>query len=264
MIDERGRSGCSLLRSFSGARFSCIAAVVGVALTAAACSSNSGPSEGALTGKTPTAIVSTSVKAYHAQTAVHFVTKTITGSQTTTQVGATSATAAVETVQSGKQALLDAVLSDGVAYLRSGSQLLQNTLGLSATAATAHAGSWISLQKGNTGYSVITQSLASSEAIAAFLPEEPGLKVDGATSFSGHDAVAVQGSPAGQLSPGSTAIVTIFVSTTAPYLPLGATLVVKNSSGKTIESAASVYGKWNLKVDPKPPSGATPITSITG
>jgi hypothetical protein len=247
-----------------GRRAVCISAVVGLAFTAAACSSNPGPSEGALAGKSPTAIVSASVKAYHAQKDIHFVTKTITGSQTTTQVGATSATSSLESVTSGKQALLDAVLTGGVAYLRSGAQLLQNTLGLSASAATAHAGSWISLQKGNTGYTLITQSLGPAEAIAAFLPEEPGLKVDGATSFSGQSAVAVQGSPAGQLSTGSTGVVTIFVSTTAPYLPLGATLVVKNPSGKTIESAASVYGKWNLKVDPKPPSGATPITSITG
>jgi hypothetical protein len=84
------------------------------------------------------------------------------------------------------------------------------------------------------------------------------------THFSGHDVVAVQGGPSGQLSAGSTGVVTLFVSTTAPYLPLGATLVVKDSTGKLLESSASVYGKWNQKVDPKAPAGATPLSSIAG
>jgi hypothetical protein len=240
-------------------------AVVALALTGAACSSSAAaPSEGAFAGKSPTQIISTSLQAYHRQKSVHFVTKTVAGSTSTVQVGAASAAASQETVTSGKSTVLDAILTGGTAYLRGGAQLLQNTLGLSPTAATAHQGAWISAAQGQTGYSTISQALGPSEAIATFVPESPGLKVDGATRFSGHDAVAVEGSPAGQLSAGSTGKITLFVSTTAPYLPLGATLVVKNAKGKSIESAASVYGKWNQKVNPKAPAGATPVTSITG
>jgi hypothetical protein len=54
----------------------------------------------------------------------------------------------------------------------------------------------------------------------------------------------------------------MFVSTTAPYLPLGATLVVKYKNGQTIERAASVYGKYDTKVDPTAPTGATPASTL--
>ena len=56
----------------------------------------------------------------------------------------------------------------------------------------------------------------------------------------------------------------LFVSTTAPYLPLGATVVVRDGRGHTTEQVASVYGKWDKKVDPTPPSNPVPFTSITG
>jgi len=235
-----------------------------LALTASACSSHDAPSEGALQGKSATAILSTSIKAYHAQRSVSFVTRTVTGSTTTTQVGASSPSASSESVKSGRTPVLDAMLVKGTAYLRAGSQLLQNTLGIPASAATAHSGTWISVSKGEPGYTVVLQSLSPAAAVANFLPEEPNLRVAGATQFSGTDAVAVEGSPAGRLAAGSTATVTMFVSTTAPYLPLGATLIVKSAAGKTIEQAASVYGKWNKKVDPTAPSGATPVSTLTG
>ena len=58
------------------------------------------------------------------------------------------------------------------------------------------------------------------------------------------------------------ATVTLFVSTTAPYLPLGATVQVNQNTGQNVERVASVYGKYNQKVDPKAPTGAIPITSL--
>ena len=54
----------------------------------------------------------------------------------------------------------------------------------------------------------------------------------------------------------------MFVSSTAPYLPLGATLQVNDNGGKNVERAASVYGRYNEKVDPRAPTGAVPITSL--
>ena len=162
--------------------FVALMAVLGVA--ASACG-NSGPSEGALAGKSATAIVSISIKAYHRQKSVSFVTRTVAGKASTVQVGATSEEAASESVRSSTLPVLQALLVDGTAYLRAGSQFLEQQLSMSTAQAAAHAGQWISFQKGNPGYSSITQSLSAGEAIVSFVPEEPNLRVAGATSLRG-------------------------------------------------------------------------------
>ena len=215
-----------------------------------------------MAGKSATAVLSLSIKAYHRQHSVSFVTKTVAGKASTVQVGATSKMAASESVQSSMLPVVQAIQVDGSAYLRAGSQFLEQQLSLSTAQATAHAGQWISFQKGNPGYSTITQSLSAAEAILQFVPEEPHLRVAGATTFGGQSAVAVTGSPATAPGAGTTATVTFFVSTTAPYLPLGATVQVNNDGGHNIERVASVYGKYNHKVDPKAPTNAVPITTL--
>ncbi len=239
--------------------FAGLTAVLGLA--ASACGS-SGPSEGALAGKSATAVLSISIKAYHRQQSVSFVTRTVAGTASTIQVGETSAKAATESVRSGTTPVLDAVLVNGTGYLRAGTQFLEQQLSMSAQVATAHAGQWISFEKGNPGYSAVTQSLTPGEAIFQFVPDEPDLRVAGATTFQGQSVVAVTGSPATAPPAGTTATVTMFVSSTAPYLPLGATLQVNDNGGKNVERAASVYGRYNKKVDPKAPTGAVPITSL--
>jgi hypothetical protein len=222
-----------------------------------------GPTAGALAGKTPTQILTISVKAYHSQPSVHFVTKTVSSSQTTVEIGAASSTAATESVTTGGKAALDAMLVDKTVYVRGGTAFLQGALQLSAKTAAAYAGKWISFHKGDPGYPSIAANLSPGAAILDFVPEEPHLRVAGITQFSGHTAVVVSGSP-GQPPTNGIANVSLFVSTTAPYLPLGATVVVRDGRGTTAERVASVYGKWDTKVDPTPPSGAVPFTSITG
>jgi hypothetical protein len=235
--------------------------VLGVALVATAC--GSGSPEGALAGKSASQIVSTSITAYHHQQSLRFVTRTVEGAQEQTQLGDVSTTAAAETVRSGKDPVLEAVLVEQVAYLQAGTQLLQSVLGLPAAAATAHAGSWISISPGDPAYQSVSSSLTPTAAIQLFVPEEPDLKVVGTTQFNGQQAVAVSGSPGAKAPSGTTASVTLFVSTAAPYLPVGATLVVKSTSGKVVERQASLYGHWNQKVEPVAPKDAIPVSSLT-
>ena len=235
-------------------------------LSLAACSS--GPSEGALEGKTATAITSLSIQAYHRQQSVHYVTKTIVGKSTTIESGATSLSgSAEEIVTTDGHPVVEAVLVDHDAYLRGSAAFLKNALNLSSSAATAYEGKWISFQAGQTAYSLVVASLSPTQAIEEFVPQEPNLRLGGATSVAGHGAVAILGSPGpgAQQAPGTTATTTLFVSTTAPYLPLSATiLVVNHGSTKPLEQVASVYGQWNKKLDPVVPKGATPITTVTG
>jgi len=241
--------------------FAGLMATLGV--TAAACGGSSGPSEGALAGKSATAVLSTSIKAYHEQSSVSFVTKTVVGKTSTVQVGATSNGAATESVRAGTTPIIDAVLVDGTAYLRAGTQFLEQELSLSTQQATQYAGQWISFKKGDPGFSTISTSLGASDAIYSLVPEDPNLRVVGAASFSKHQVIAVSGSPASSPAAGDTAKLTMFVSTTAPYLPLGATLNVTDGSGKTVEQVAAVFGRYNAKVAPKAPTDAVPITSLT-
>jgi hypothetical protein len=234
-----------------------------LAATAAACG-NSGASEGALQGKSATSITGQSITAFHRQQSVSFVTKTLLGKTTTIEAGATTREGpAAETVTTNGQPVIDAVLVNQVAYLRATSAVLQNSLKLSASEATAYEGKWISLTVADPEYETVVNSLRPTQAIDQFVPEEPNLRVAGVTSIGGRSAVAVTGSTGAQVAAGDTALTTLFVSTTAPYLPISSTIVVKSASGTTAERLASVYGKYNERVDPIAPTGATPISSIS-
>lgn len=233
-------------------------------MTAAACG-KSAPSDGALHGKTATTIIGTTIKAYHRQQTVAFVTKTIVGKTTTVEVGATSrAGEAAETVTANGKPVIDAVVVDHVAYIRSAASFLEDSLNLPTSTATANAGKWISFKPGDAPYQGLVDSLSPTQAIAQFVPEEPHLRVAGATSVGGKTAVAVAGSPSGQLQGGTTATSALFVSTTAPFLPASSTIVVKSAAGKSVERLASVYGKYNKPVNPIAPKGATPFSSLSG
>jgi hypothetical protein len=230
--------------------------------TAAACG-NSGPSEGALAGKTATAITGLSVRAFHKQKSVQFVTKSIIGATTTIETGATSVSGkAAETVTANGHPTLQAILVDHIAYVRATTALLENAFGLSSSTATAYSGKWISMQSGDSAYQSVVNSLSPTQSIVQFVPESPALRVAGATTVGGKGAVAVAGSSTGRLQAGDKATVTLFVSTASPYLPISATVIVKNASGKTAERLASVYGKWNEPVNPVAPKGATPFSTL--
>jgi hypothetical protein len=232
-------------------------------VSAAACG-NSGPSDGALAGKTATSITSLSIRAYHKQHSVQFFTKTVAGKNTTLLVGASStAGEASETVTTNGDPVIEAVVVDRVAYVRTTEAVLQQSFSLSATTAASYSGKWISLVTGDAAYQSIVNSLSPTQAITQFVPEEPNLKVSGATSIGGKQAVAVSGASAGGAPNGATSTSTLFVSTTAPYLPISATVVVKSAEGKSVERVASVYGKWNERVDPIAPKGATPMSTLS-
>jgi hypothetical protein len=234
-----------------------------VALSVAACG-NSGPNAGALQGKSATAVTSRSITAYHRQRSVSFVTKTVVGKTTTVEVGATARGGdAAETVTTNGAPVIDAVLVGHVAYLRATSSVLEHSLQLSSATATTYAGKWISLTETDAAYKDVADTLSPTQAIEGSVPEPPN-RVAGVTSVGGRNVVAVAGSAAAGLQSGSSATVTLFVSTTAPFLPVSSTTVVKNARGTSTERIASVFGKYNKKVDPIAPTGATPISSLGG
>jgi hypothetical protein len=243
-------------------RTAAVAIVVGgLGLVLSACG---GPSAGALQGKSAADVVSLSITALHHQRSFHFVSKTVSGKQTQIQIGDVSKSSAAESVQSGNHPVLDAELVHGISYLRTGTKLLENALGLPAPAATAHAGTWLAIRKGDGAYSEVANSLSATSAIEFFVPEEPHLHVAGVVTFAGQNALAVEGTSGAAPSNGDVGAITLFVSTLSPFLPLGATLVVKNGTGKVVERDAALFGRWNERVAPRVPRQATPLSSIIG
>ena len=222
----------------------------------AACGS-SGPSEGALQGKTATAITGMSIEAYHRQQSVSFVTKTVVGTTSTIEIGATSrAGAAAETVTTNGRPVIDAVFVDNVAYLRSTASFLEHSLNLSTSTATAYAGKWISLQEENAAFKGVVSSLSPTQAIRQFVPEEPNLRVAGATSVGGRTAVAVSGKPFGPAPTrqhGDNHAVRLDDRTLLAHQLDGRGQETRR--GRRRERLASVYGKIQQACPPDRPKG---------
>lgn len=236
------------------------AALAASGVLGASCSSSP---EGGLAGKSASQIVSLAVTALHHQPSFHFVSRTKQGSTTETQIGDVGAKLAAESVAQGSKPVLDARLVGGVVYLQAGTDLLENVLGLSSSVASAHAGDWVAVHRTDSAYSDVASSLTATSAIELFVPEEPNLKVAGVTTVQGRKVVAVEGTSASTPTTAAVGKVTLFVSTTAPYLPVGGTVVVTDASGAIQEQDAVLFGRWGEKVHAVAPKGAAPLATLT-
>jgi hypothetical protein len=232
-------------------RLSAVALVL-LAVTAAACSSG-GPSA------TPTDLLHTSTSAAEATGSVHFAEVTRQGSTTQSLVGALSAPAAWETLVTGGSRF-EVRLTGGVVYVRGPAAVLESALGLSRTAATANAGNWISVQSGDAPYSPVVQALSLEGELDPYVPGEPGLHQGATVHVHGHAATPVTGTPSVTVSQGNAGVVTLFVATESPHLPLGGTLVLQK--GKVRASRVVAYTNWGKPVTVSAPSGAVPYSSI--
>lgn len=205
-----------------------------------------------------------SVKAFHHQRSFHFVTTLSQGSRSELEVGNVSDSAADETLQSGQHPIIDAVRLPEEVYVRTDTQFLEQDLHLSSALAQKYSGKWLSVSHSATLFGQVAADLSATSAISLFVPEEPGLRLAGTTTFSGHRALAVQGSAPVGSGPGETSTVTLFVSTSRPFLPIGATLEFSDAEGKVVERAATLYGRWNERVDPVAPAGSVPLPGAAG
>ena len=171
-------------------------------VVAAACG-NSAPSEGALAGKTATAITGISVTAFHRQSSVQFVYKTVVGEDDHHRVrGHQCSGNAAENVTANGQPVTQAVLVDHVAYVRAVAAVLDHSFDLSSSMASAYSGKWISLQTGDADYQGVVNSISPTQAIAQFVPEEPHLRVRRRDDGGQRGVVAVSGELGGSVAPG--------------------------------------------------------------
>jgi hypothetical protein len=251
------------IRRVSGRRLRYLAPAATLSVVTAALAGCGGNPEGALAGQTATEVVSKAITAFHRERSFHFVDKIVAGSVSELQIGDVSATAANESITQGKTAVIQVALVNGTLYLRASPTVLSGDFGLSATEAAAQGGQWISISPSESAYSSVASSVSATSAIELFVPEEPNLKISGATTVDGRRVVAVQGTSISAPASGAVGKVTLFVSTTAPYLPVSATLVTEDASGKVVQEQAVLFGKWGEQVHLRPPSGVVPLSSLT-
>lgn len=192
----------------------------------------------------------------------HFVDQDGSGTEARLLVGDTGTVAAQESL-SGAGGALDVRLVNDVVYLRAGSETLETVLGLSATEASSRSGRWLSVTRRDKAYDQIVQTLKPAAELDSYIPQAP-LTLGASTRLHGTAVVPVTGmAPASADTGALNARVTLFVSTTAPYLPVGATLTGTDVHGRR-QSEVVAFTAWGEQARPVVPSGAVPVASVSG
>jgi len=223
--------------------------------------SSCGGGGGGLSSESASQVLSNAVAAARDSGSFHFVDKEGSGSQSVVLTGDTGTVTAQEisTTAAGRLAVS---LVDGVAFLQAGAATLESFLGLSTTVATRMSGKWVSVTKGEKGYTRIVQSLAPHAEFDAYIPQI-GLSVGKQTTLHRIAVLPVSGTaPAKDSTTGLPAVATLFVSLRAPYLPVGGVVSGNDIHGRR-QSEEVVFTKWGEQPHLSAPPGAVSLASLT-
>lgn len=225
-------------------------------------SSCGGGGGGGLPSESAAQVLSTAVAAAQNAGAFHFVDREGSGSQARLLSGDTGTIAAQQT-SSGDGSRLVVSLVGGVAFVQAGALTLENYFGLSAAQATQESGKWVSVAKGEKGYSQIVQSLSPDAELDAYIPQaELGLGKQ--RVLHGIPVLPVSGTaPATDSSSGLPAVATLFVSLRPPYLPVGGAVSGTDVHGRK-QSEEVVFTGWGEKVHLSAPPDTISLASLIG
>ena len=147
-------------------------------------------------------------------------------------------------------------------YFQGDAVQLQEQLGLSSAAATAHANQWISLAPGDAPYASVYVAVTSASALKTNIAFKPHLEL-GESTVSGHPVEGVSGpmtsiTVAGQLQKAK--------GTAAMYVDTANHLPVRYTQHGSINGQASTlqidFSNWGEAVNVTAPSGAVTFASI--
>jgi len=232
---------------------------VGLFVVAAAAGCSSAPTgPPPFSSLRPYAVVQTAVQAANRAGSMHFLDVTTSGKHQVTLIGKISAGAAEEVVQGTES--FEVLLHDATIYVRGSSAFLTSALSLSSAEATAYAGKWISVSSGDNPYEAIAGTLTLEAELNSYLPTSP-LKFGRTIKLHGHRVASVLGTAPASVT-GSGGSNALFVSATGPHYPLGGSLVVTTKNAGYRENA--VFSNWGEAVTTSAPSGAVPLSSISG
>ncbi len=214
-----------------------------------------------LVGKSASQVVALAMAAATAKGSVHLVS-TDTGSGgpdgSTYDV---SRTEGKQTESGGASGTATLVLVAGVAYVNADATFLQNGFGFPANDASAFAGRWISFQSTDSGYQQIVDGDTLSSALSDSTPSGI-LTLKGTSVVDGKNVLAVSGGlPVSLLGDGATGSTVLYVSATAPFLPVK--LVEQGSADGQSGTTTVLFSSWGEDVLALAPTNATPFSSLT-
>ena len=224
-----------------------------VACLACACG---GPAAGGLAGKSASEVIALAQAAAQKEGSFHFIDQTGSGKNEQRLVG-DSASASGEQEVSGPNGQLDARLVDSVIYVTGSEAVIGAALKLTDAEAAKYAGKWISLQKTDAPYETVAKALAPSAELTPYTPVG-NLTVGSVSTLRGRSVLAVSG--AASEAAGANATATLYVSTTAPYVPVGGSLV--GTGAQKGDSEVVAFTAWGERVRPPAPTTATPYSSL--
>ncbi len=233
--------------------------LLGLAVPCVASACGSSPL-GALEGKSPKAVLSLAEQAMDdAHHSFHFADETRVDDETTTVTGNDSGVGANETLSGAAPNLQVVRTADGTIYIRGAAAALQSALGLSSATATSHVGTWISLAPSDSPYTKVDDALAWQNEVDYYLPQS-SLHLVTSKPIGGHHVIGVTGKAPAADDDGHGATATLFVPTSAPFTPVGASLNFGSASSAGTEVV--LFGQWGTQARPSAPSGAVPLSSI--
>ena len=241
-------------------------AAVGVALGAVAVAGGAmavlGGGSGGLSGKTPAQVLDVALAAARAQGAAH-LSQAATGSAggvNPSEMYDVGRTEGRQVLTGGSQGNATLLVLPGAAYLRGDAAFLRNALGFTASAATQYASKWISFGPNDPGY----QQLVAGDTIGSALTESTpsgSLALTPTRTIAGQQVVGVSGGlPPAMARSGATGTVVLYVSTTAPYLPVE---VVESGALSGQHGTATIsFSSWGEPIVVSAPPGAVPFASL--
>lgn len=192
------------------------------------------------------------------QTSFQFVDRTTTGSTRQVLVGALSAATAEEQL-TGTPNPLTVELVQNTVYVRTTESVLQNDLGLGKNGAQSGAGKWISVQSGDSAFSLLTGPLTIGAEFNNFVPISH-LKLGKVTRVGKQRVITVTGTASPNIMNGAHGSAFLVFSAKAPYLPLEGGISLRKGSSQLNEAAA--FTDWGKSISVTPPTTTVSYSSL--
>lgn len=231
-------------------------AIVATLLVVPVVAACGGPTAGALAGKSAEQVIQLAQAAANQKGSFHFVDETGTGSSAQVLTGDVSGADSEEQVK-GPNGTLAVRLLGSTIYVQASTLVLENALKLPASVASKEAGKWISLRPTDAPYQTAVKALEPDSEVAPYIPAGD-LKVGSVTTLRGENVLAVSGTAS--TTAGAPAVATIYVSTTAPFVPVGASLT--GTGSKSSDNEVVAFAAWGETVHPSLPTGAVAYSSL--
>lgn len=234
-------------------RISVVACLLFVSL-AAACG---GTSAGALSGKSATQVLSSAETAAKNEKSFHFIDQTGSGKNAERLVGDISN-------QNGQEELtnpygtLEVRLVGPTVYVAGNAQSLELALGLTAALAKKYATKWISLISADEPYAKVAEAMLPGAELEDYVPSGD-LTIGKVTTLRKHGVLPISGTAPSTAT--GKGIATLYVSTTAPYVPVGGSLT--GTASENGENEVVAFTAWGESISYTAPSTSVAFSSLS-